>query len=72
MLIGCARVSTARHGESLDTQRDALLAVGCDRTHFFSDTVSGSKWQRPGLKKALSYMRPGDTLVVTLVPSFFV
>lgn len=65
MLIGYARVSTARQGESLDTQRDALLAVGCDPTHFFSDTVSGSKWQRPGLKKALAYMRPGDTLVVT-------
>ena len=65
MLIGYARVSTARQGESLDTQRDALLAVGCDPTHFFSDTVSGSKWQRPGLQKALSYMRPGDTLVVT-------
>ena len=65
MLIGYARVSTARQSESLDTQRDALLAVGCDPTHFFSDTVSGSKWQRPGLQKALSYMRPGDTLVVT-------
>ena len=65
MLIGYARVSTARQGESLDTQRDALLDVGCDSTHFFSDIVSGSKWQRPGLKKALAYMRPGDTLVVT-------
>lgn len=65
MLIGYARVSTARQGESLDTQRDALLTVGCDPTHFFSDTVSGSKWQRPGLQKALSCMRPGDTLVVT-------
>ena len=28
MLIGYARVSTARQGESLDTQRDALLDVG--------------------------------------------
>lgn len=56
MLIGYAQVSTARQGESLDTERDALLDVGCDLQHFFSDTVSGSKWQRPGLKKALSYM----------------
>lgn len=47
MLIGYARVSTARQGESLDTQCDALLDVGCDPAHFFSDTVSGSKWQRP-------------------------
>lgn len=65
MNIGYARVSTARQSESLDTQRDALLGVGCDAQHFFSDTVSGSKWQRPGLTNALAYMRPGDTLVVT-------
>ncbi|WP_179370289.1 MULTISPECIES: recombinase family protein [unclassified Pauljensenia] len=56
-----ARVSTARQRESLDTQRDALLDVGCDPTHFFADTVSGSKWERPGLKKAFSYMRPGGS-----------
>lgn len=65
MNIGYARVSTAHRGDSLDAQRNALLDVGCDAQHFYSDTVSGSKWQRPGLKKALSYMRPGDTLVVT-------
>lgn len=28
MLIGYARVSAARQGESLDAQRDALLDVG--------------------------------------------
>ena len=64
MLIGYARVSLARQGESLDTQRDALLDVGCDPMHFFTDTVSGSNWQRPGLQNAMEYMRPGDTLVV--------
>lgn len=31
----------------------------------FSNTVSGSKWERFGLKKALSCMRAGDTLIVT-------
>ena len=65
MLIGYARVSMARQGESLNTQRDALLDVGCDPMHFFTDTVSGSNWQRPGLQDAMEYMRPGDTLVVT-------
>jgi len=45
----------------VDPRRDALFDVGGDPTHFFSDTVFGSKWERPGLKKAFSYMRPGGT-----------
>lgn len=65
MLIGYARVSTARQGQSLDTQREALLDVGCDPKHIYSDTISGAKWSRPGLDDALAYMRPDDTLVVT-------
>lgn len=65
MLIGYARVSTARQGQSLDTQREALLDAGCDPKHIYSDTISGAKWSRPGLDDALAYMRPDDTLVVT-------
>lgn len=65
MLIGYARVSTARQGQSLDTQREALLDAGCDPKHIYSDTISGAKWSRPGLNDALAYMRPDDTLVVT-------
>ena len=65
MLIGYARVSTARQGQSLDTQREALLDAGCDPKQIYSDTISGAKWSRPGLNDALAYMRPDDTLVVT-------
>lgn len=65
MLIGYCRVSTARQEQSLDTQRDALVAVGCDPNRIYSDTISGTKWQRPGLDQALDFARPGDTLVVT-------
>ena len=65
MYIGYARVSTARQGQSLDTQREALVAAGCDTDRIYSDTISGTKWQRPGLDAALSYMRADDTLVVT-------
>ncbi|RNE48864.1 recombinase family protein [Corynebacterium alimapuense] len=65
MLIGYARVSTARQGQSLDTQREALIHAGCDPKHIYTDTISGTKWQRPGLEKALGYMRADDTLVVT-------
>lgn len=65
MLIGYCRVSTSRQEQSLDTQRDALVAVGCDPKRIYSDTISGTKWSRPGLNKALDYARPNDTLVVT-------
>ena len=65
MLIGYARVSTSKQGQSLDTQREALIDAGCDENHIYTDTISGTKWQRPGLDDALEYMRPDDTLVVT-------
>ena len=60
MLIGYARVST--DDQTLDLQRDALQAAGCER--IFEDTMSGSKADRPGLLEALSHLRDGDTLVV--------
>lgn len=65
MLIGYVRVSTSRQGQSLDTQREQLIAAGCDVAHIYADTISGTKWQRPGLDEAFAYMRPDDTLVVT-------
>lgn len=65
MLIGYARVSTARQGESLKTQRQALLDSGCDPEHIYADSISGTKWSRPELDKALKLMRKDDTLVVT-------
>lgn len=43
MKIGYARVSTTRQGQSLDTQRDALVDAGCDAQHLYSDTISGTK-----------------------------
>src|SRR5687767_10921435 len=60
MQIGYARVSTQE--QTLDLQRDALMQAGCDRV--FTDTVSGSQDERPGLSDALSHLRAGDTLVV--------
>jgi len=60
MLIGYARVSTS--DQTLALQQDALTKEGC--TEIFTDTASGAKTERPGLNQALSYVRPGDTLVV--------
>ena len=58
--IGYARVSTFE--QILDLQRDALTAAKCDR--IFTDTMSGSRSDRPGLEQALDYLREGDVLVV--------
>jgi DNA invertase Pin-like site-specific DNA recombinase len=60
MLIGYARVSTDE--QTLHLQEDALKAAGCDR--LFTDTISGSTSERPGLAEALDFIRPGDTIVV--------
>ena len=62
MLIGYARVSTP--DQSLNLQRDALLAAGCDKHRLYTDIASGAKADRPGLEAALHYLRAGDTLVV--------
>src|SRR5271157_317239 len=60
MLIGYARVST--QDQTLALQQDALKKEGCAQV--FTDQASGAKTERPGLTQALSYVRPGDTLVV--------
>ncbi len=60
MLVGYARVSTTE--QSPELQRDALEGAGCKEV--FWESGSGAKADRPGLKKALDYMREGDVLVV--------
>lgn len=61
MKVGYARVSTT--GQTLDAQMDALTRAGCERV--FRETASGSRSDRPVLAEALSFLRPGDALVVT-------
>lgn len=60
MNIGYARVSTG--DQTLDLQLDALTKAECGR--IFTETASGAKSDRPVLKEAIAYIRPGDTLVV--------
>jgi DNA invertase Pin-like site-specific DNA recombinase len=64
MLVGYMRVSSADERQSVDLQRDALLAVGIDERHLYVDKASGAQGDRPGLKACLAYLRPGDGLVV--------
>jgi DNA invertase Pin-like site-specific DNA recombinase len=60
MLIGYARIS--QDTQSIDLQIDALTATGCEK--IFSDTMSGSRNDRPGLKQALEFVRSGDSICV--------
>ena len=48
MLIGYARVSQADGSQSLDLQRDALLAEGVDAVHVYHDFASGVRDDRSG------------------------
>lgn len=58
--IGYARVSSK--DQNLDRQLAALKKEKVFR--IFTDTVSGSSTQRPGLDGALNYVRAGDQLIV--------
>ena len=60
MHIGYARVST--QDQNLDLQNDALKAAGCE--NIYTDKMSGTKKNRPGLEEILGFIRKGDTLVV--------
>lgn len=64
MLMGYARVSKADGSQSLDLQRDALLAAGVEEARIYSDRASGKKDERPGLEACLKALREGDVLVI--------
>jgi len=64
MLIGYMRVSSESDRQTTDLQRDALLMAGVDERHLFEDKSSGARDDRPGLAKALEFVRAGDCLVV--------
>ena len=58
MLIGYIRVST--NDQNTDLQRKALMCAGCEQ--IFEDKMSGTKSERPGLKRALKCLKRGDAL----------
>lgn len=61
-LVGYARVSTLE--QELKLQLDGLRDAGVDDALIFTDKVSGTKTERPGLERCLAELRRGDTLVV--------
>lgn len=64
MLIGYMRVSKSDGSQTLDLQRDALLAAGVKPNQIYEDQASGRLDARPGLESALKALREGDVLVV--------
>jgi DNA invertase Pin-like site-specific DNA recombinase len=64
MLVGYMRVSSTDDRQTVDLQRDALVAAGVDHRHLHTDKASGARDDRPGLKACLDYLNAGDTLIV--------
>ena len=64
MLIGYVRVSKADGSQTLDLQKDALIAFGIDEHNIYSDYASGKLDDRPSLVSCLKALRKDDTLVV--------
>lgn len=60
-IIGYARVSST--GQSLDIQMAALKAAGCSK--IYHEKISGTTAARPRFQALKSYLREGDTLVVS-------
>ena len=63
-MFGAFSHSTADERQSVDQQRDALVAAGVDKRHLHQDRASGAKDDRPGLKACLADLRHGDILIV--------
>ena len=61
MIIGYARVSTDEQDTAL--QVESLKAAGAGQV--FAENASGAKSERPELKRAISLLKAGDTLLVT-------
>jgi DNA invertase Pin-like site-specific DNA recombinase len=59
--VGYARVSSL--GQSLQVQLERLEAAGCERV--YQEKRSGLDGDRRELKRAVDYLREGDTLVIT-------
>lgn len=59
-IVGYARVSSPE--QNLDRQTSRLTDAGAQK--LFTDTVSGSTRDRPGLDAVVEYLRAGDTLLV--------
>ena len=61
MLVGYARISTITQNE--DRQIEALTNAGCEKIYL--DKMSGKDTNRPKLQEMFTFIREGDTVLVT-------
>ncbi|MES9906750.1 MAG: recombinase family protein [Sedimenticola sp.] len=64
MNIGYARVSKKDGSQNINLQVDALIESGVKKEYIYSDKMSGSIDERPGLEACLKALRSGDILMV--------
>ena len=62
MVYGYIRVSTKEQNE--DRQRLAMQEFGISENNVFMDKQSGKDFDRPGYKRLLRKLKPGDMLVI--------
>ena len=71
MVYGYARVSTkgqAKDGNSLDGQMAALKEAGASK--IYTDSLTGTKMDRPEFNRLMKEIKNGDTLIVTKLDRF--
>ena len=71
MIYGYGRVSTpkqSKNGNSLEEQRDLLIAAGAQE--IVVDSCTGTKMERPALNALLASLQEGDKLIVTKLDRF--
>jgi DNA invertase Pin-like site-specific DNA recombinase len=62
LILGYARVSTKEQNE--DRQILALTEAGVEKCSIFIDKQSGKDFNRPGYRRMLRKLKPGDTLYI--------
>lgn len=72
MKFGYARVSTMiqMHGNSLEEQKNELLAAGVPEANIISEQYTGKTVFRPKFKKLLATLQKGDELFCTKLDRF--
>jgi hypothetical protein len=65
LLIGYMRVSKADGSQTVELQRDVLLAAGVAAAHLYDDHASGRSDDRPGLASCLKALHSSRIRSIT-------